>query len=259
MEGEIVVFKTDVCLRAFWHSKRKKKIAKAKASKKISLCCLYSACYLAVGVWQWRGEWWLHIISSFSVPLLPTHTAHTSTLSLEVPFTRVPPPLAWGTACVPQLLGSSGGKRPKEHQDISGSCGIEREWFVNEEWWHEEGKFGGNYQGKGETNISFVPGSGIALSSHESLCYGEGGGCQFVSKAAYKQQSEAKDLWVSGWSFQQPDTAQGRWTSPSGMITELSHGHSVWPGRRALLTSCFQGWKLPHESLLPRCSAVAGL
>lgn len=34
---------------------KEKKIANAKASKKVSLCCLYSVCYTAVGVSQWHG------------------------------------------------------------------------------------------------------------------------------------------------------------------------------------------------------------
>lgn len=33
MEGEIVVFKADVCLRAFWHCRRKKKYSQSKGFK----------------------------------------------------------------------------------------------------------------------------------------------------------------------------------------------------------------------------------
>lgn len=207
------------------------------------------------------------------------------------------------------------GRDPKSSQDISGSCAIQKEWFVNGEWWQGERKSGsnflasieaavgglwssrgtwrrrvpgqgsvtlrgwrvtfiqpapilcscrcrlrvsvlkhsaqgkgkgwcgGNCQGKGETNVSFVPGPEIALSSPEckSRVAMARGGEVGAYLSAKPFQSYAKDLWVSGWSLQQPNTAQGRWASCSGRITELRRVHSVWPGWRALLSAYFQG------------------
>lgn len=76
MEGEIVVFKTDVCLRAFWHSKRKKKNSQSKGFKEnqslLSLFCMLSS--------SWRLAMARSIMPACNLLFLcspPTH-AHTS-------------------------------------------------------------------------------------------------------------------------------------------------------------------------------------
>lgn len=153
-------FKADVCLRAFWHSKRKKNIAKAKTSKKVSLCCLYSTCYTAVGVLQWHGAQWLHIITFFSC-IYYTHTPH---ILHSIAF-RSPLPM-YTLFChriVPGCHSSwwmQMGRDPKSSQDLSGSCAIQKEWFFNAEWWQGERKSGASFLARVEAAVGGLQSSG---------------------------------------------------------------------------------------------------
>lgn len=105
MEGEIVVFKTDVCLRAFWHSKRKKKNSQSKGFKEnqslLSLFCMLSS--------SWRLAMARSIMPACNLLFLCSPPTHAHTSPPHAHFRGSPylstPLLAPGTACVPQLLG----------------------------------------------------------------------------------------------------------------------------------------------------------
>lgn len=107
MEGEIVVFKADVCLRAFWHCRRKKKYSQSKGFKEsqslLSLfCTLYSSWCFAVA-WSTMTTY-----NFFFLCTSAKHTPHTWQLF------RSPLPKSQDRPWVPQLLVNVDGKRHKE-------------------------------------------------------------------------------------------------------------------------------------------------
>lgn len=107
MEGEIVVFKADVCLRAFWHCRRKKKYSQSKGFKEsqslLSLfCTLYSSWCFAVA-WSTMTTY-----NFFFLCTSAKHTPHTWQLF------RSPLPKSQDRPWVPQLLVYVDGKRHKE-------------------------------------------------------------------------------------------------------------------------------------------------
>lgn len=78
---------------------------------------------------------------------MPVTHAHPSTSTLDSSWGPLPtylPLLVQDSSWVPQLWVSADGKRSKEHQYISVSCGIKIGWFVNGERWQEGEKSGVN-------------------------------------------------------------------------------------------------------------------
>lgn len=52
------------------------------------------------------------------------------------------------------------GRDPKNSQDISGSCAIKKEWFVNGEWWQGERKSGTSFLARAEAAVGGLRSSG---------------------------------------------------------------------------------------------------